>query len=73
MLYPAAPRRARREQKLVEGLGGYATALAAATGVDGDPAKVLELLAPKLTEYMRRKGTTFEDVVARKRELRLAL
>jgi hypothetical protein len=61
------------EQKLVEGLGGYATALAAAAGVDGDPERVLQLLAPKLSEYMRRKGTTFEDVVARKRELRLAL
>ena len=45
----------------------------AAAGVDGDPAKVLQLLAPKLNDYMRRKGTTFEDVVARKRELRLAL
>ena len=61
------------EQKLVEGLGGYATALAAATGVTGDPERALQLLAPKLSEYMRRKGTTFEDVVARKRELRLAL
>jgi hypothetical protein len=61
------------EQKLVEGLGGYATALAAATGVEGDPERALSLLAPKLTEYMRRKGTTFEDVVARKREVRLAL
>jgi hypothetical protein len=61
------------EQKLVQGLGGYATALAAAAGVDGDPERVLQVLAPKLSEYMRRKGTTFEDVVARKRELRLAL
>ena len=64
---------AAAEQKLVEGLGGYATALAAATGVTGDPERALQLLAPKLTEYMRRKGTTFDDVVARKRELRLAL
>jgi hypothetical protein len=61
------------EQRLVEGLGGYATALAAAAGVEGDPERALQLLAPKLSEYMRRKGTTFEDVVARKRELRLAL
>lgn len=61
------------EQKLVEGLGGYATALAAAAGVDGDPERTLQLLAPMLSEYMRRKGTTFEDVVARKKEMRLAL
>jgi hypothetical protein len=27
------------EQKLAEGLGGYATALAAATGVEGDPER----------------------------------
>ena len=56
-----------------EGLGSYATALAAATEIEGDPERAVHVLAPKLSEYMRRKGTTFEDVVARKRELRLAL
>ncbi len=61
------------EQKLVEGLGGYATALAAAAGVHGDPERALAAACPEADEYLRRKGTTFEDVVARKRELRLAL
>jgi hypothetical protein len=64
---------AASELKLVQGLAGYATALAAATGADGDPETALALLAPKVQEYMARKGTTFDDVVARKRELRLAL
>jgi hypothetical protein len=64
---------AASELKLVQGLAGYATALAAATGADGDPETALALLAPKVQEYMARKGTTFDDAVARKRELRLAL
>ena len=64
---------AASELKLVQGLAGYATALAAATGADGDPETALLRLAPKLREYMKGKGTTFDDVVARKRELRLAL
>jgi hypothetical protein len=64
---------AASELKLVQGFAGYATALAAASGADSDPESALAALAPKLEEYMRRKGTTFDDVVARKRELRLAL
>jgi hypothetical protein len=57
--------------RLLRGFVGYATSLAACDQVD-DVEEALREVVPEVRAYLARKGTTFDDVVAVKREQRLA-
>jgi hypothetical protein len=61
---------AASRQRLLRGFVGYATSLAAC-GADDDLEEALREVVPEVRAYLARKLTTFDDVVARKREERL--
>jgi hypothetical protein len=63
-------REAASRLRLLRGFVGYATSLAACEDVD-DLEEALREVAPEVQAYLARKGTTFDDVVAAKREQRV--
>jgi hypothetical protein len=63
-------REAARRLRLLRGFVGYATSLAAG-GDDDDLEEALREVVPEVQAYLAKKGTTFNDVVAVKREQRL--
>jgi hypothetical protein len=63
-------REAAARLRLLRGFVGYATSLAAC-GEDDDLEVALREVVPEVQAYLARKETTFEDVVVRKREVRL--
>ena len=59
--------------RLLRGFVGYATSLAAFDDATDDVEEALCEVVPEVQAYLARKGTKFDDVVARKREQRLEL
>jgi hypothetical protein len=57
--------------RLLRGFVGYATSLAACDDQADNVEKALLEVVPEVQAYLARKGTTFDDVVTVKRELRL--
>ncbi len=57
--------------RLLRGFVGYATSLAACDDQVDDVEEALREVVPEVQAYLRERGTTFDDVVAVKREQRL--